>query len=103
MRRGPDFTLADLRHIVSLSDPQVSPDGREIVVVVTTPDWNTDKASDEIDLIDIATGARRPLTRYRTDVASPRWSPDGKRLAFITMDTTPAAPARRRRQEQHRG
>jgi dipeptidyl aminopeptidase/acylaminoacyl peptidase len=63
-------------------------------VVVTTPDWKTDKAGHEIDLIDIASGARRPLTRYRADVSSPRWSSDGKRLAFITMDTTPAAPAR---------
>ena len=89
---GRDFTLPDLRHIVSLSDPQVSPDGREIAVVVTTPDWNTDKAAHEIDLIDIASGARRPLTRYRADVSSPRWSADGKRLAFITLDTTPAAP-----------
>ncbi|HUA23580.1 MAG TPA: S9 family peptidase [Steroidobacteraceae bacterium] len=89
---GRDFTLTDLRHIVSLSDPQVSPDGREIAVVVTTPDWTTDKATHEIDLIDIASGARRPLTRYREDVASPRWSPDGKRLAFITADTTPALP-----------
>jgi dipeptidyl aminopeptidase/acylaminoacyl peptidase len=89
---GPDFTLPDLRHIVSLSDPQVSPDGREVAVVVTTPDWKTDKSAHEIDLIDIASGARRPLTRYRSDVSSPRWSPDGKRLAFITTDTTPTAP-----------
>ncbi len=89
---GRDFTLPDLRHIVSLSDPRVSPDGREIAIVLTTPDWNTDKAGHEIDLIDIASGARRPLTRYRADVSSPRWSPDGTRLAFITMDTIPAAP-----------
>jgi dipeptidyl aminopeptidase/acylaminoacyl peptidase len=90
--QGRNFTLPDLRHIVSLSDPQVSPDGREIVVVVTTPDWTTDKATHEIDLIDVASGARRPLTRYREDVSSPRWSPDGKRLAFITTDTTPSTP-----------
>ena len=89
---GRDFTLHDLRHIVSLSDPQVSPDGREIAVVVTTPDWTTDKATHEIDLVDVASGARRPLTRYRADVSSPRWSPDGTRLAFITMDTTPSVP-----------
>lgn len=86
------FTFPDLRNLVSLSDPQVSPDGREVVVVVTTQEWHTDKAKHEIDLIDVATGAMRPLTRYRTDVASPRWSPDGKRLAFIAMDTTSAAP-----------
>jgi dipeptidyl aminopeptidase/acylaminoacyl peptidase len=90
---GRDFKLSDLRNLVSLSDPQVSPDGRNIAVVVSTPDWKTDKSRHEIDLIDIATGARRALTRYRTDVSSPRWSPDGTRLAFIAMDTTPATPA----------
>jgi dipeptidyl aminopeptidase/acylaminoacyl peptidase len=89
---GTEFTLSDLRHLVSLSDPQVSPDGREIALVVSTPDWHTDKAKHEIDLIDAASGARRPLTRYRADVSSPRWSPDGTRLAFIASDTTSAAP-----------
>jgi dipeptidyl aminopeptidase/acylaminoacyl peptidase len=87
---GHDFTLPDLRHIVSLSDPQLSPDGRQIAVMVSTPEWNTDKAMSELDLIDVATGARRALTRYRTDVSSPRWSPDGTRLGFIAADTTPA-------------
>ena len=90
---GRDFKLSDLRNIIGLSDPQVSPDGREIAVVVSTPDWKSDKASHEIDLVDVATGARRPLTHYRTDISSPRWSPDGTRLAFIAADTTPAAPA----------
>lgn len=89
---GRHFALPDLRRIVSLSDPQVSPDGRQIAVVVSAPVWKTDKATHEIDLIEVATGARRALTRYRTDVSSPRWSPDGARLAFIAMDTTPAAP-----------
>ena len=83
-----DFKLSDLRRLVSLSDPRISPDGREVAVVVSTPDWKTDKARHEIDLIDVATGVRRPLTRYRTDVSSPRWSPHGTRLAFIAMDTT---------------
>ena len=86
------FTLTDLRNLVSLSDPQVSPDGREIAVVVSASDWHTDKAKHEIDLIDVASGARRPLTRYRTDVSSPRWSPDGTHLAFIAADTTSTAP-----------
>jgi len=88
-----DFKLSDLRNLVSLSDPQASPDGRQVAVVVSTPDWKTDKAKHEIDLIDVTTGARRPLTRDRTDISTPRWSPDGMRLAFIAMDTTPAAPA----------
>lgn len=83
-----DIQLSDLRNLISLSDPQISPDGREIAVVVATQSWNSDKTVHEIDLIDVATGARRPLTRYREDVSSPRWSPDGTRLAFMARNMT---------------
>ena len=72
------LTLPDLRNGVSLSDPRVSPDGREIAVDVSAQDWNTDKSTHEIDLIDVASGARL-LTRCRTDVSSPRGSADGTR------------------------
>lgn len=90
---GRDFALTDVRDLVSLSDPQISPDGREVAVIVSKPEWKTDKSNREIDLIDVATGAQRPLTRYRTGVSSPRWSPDGKRLAFIASDTTAGTDA----------
>ncbi|HEY7886610.1 MAG TPA: hypothetical protein VIC29_00080 [Steroidobacteraceae bacterium] len=73
------LTLPDLRNGVSLSDPRVSPDGREIAVDVSAPDWSTDKSTHEIDLIDVASGARRLLTRYRKDVSSPRGPADGTR------------------------
>ena len=80
------FQLSDLQKIISLSSPQISPDGRQIAVVISTPDWKTDKAKQEIDLVDVATGARRSLTSNREDVSEPRWSPDGTRLAFIAKD-----------------
>lgn len=78
-----DFQLKDLRRIVTLRDPRISPGGGRIAVVVSRPDWKTDKPDQQIDLVEMATGALRPLTRYRKDVHSPLWSPDGHRLAFI--------------------
>ncbi|MER3546462.1 MAG: hypothetical protein C4338_02210, partial [Rhodanobacteraceae bacterium] len=78
--------LEDLRKLVSLSDPQISPDGTKIAVIVSTPDWNNDKRKQEIDLIDVASGNKRTLTWKRTGPGSLHWSPDGTRLAFLADD-----------------
>jgi len=83
---SPAFQLSDLQKIVSLHESQISPDGKRIAVIVSTPDWKTDKNQQEIDLVDAATGTRRALTWKRTDLSSPRWSADGTRLAFIAND-----------------
>ena len=80
------FRLDDLRKIVSLGDPQISPDGKDIAVIVSTPDWATNKARKEIDLVAAATGARRTFVSHRDSLSSPRWSPDGTRLAFLAKD-----------------
>jgi dipeptidyl aminopeptidase/acylaminoacyl peptidase len=83
---APAFQLSDLQRIVSLGDPQISPDGKAIAVIVSTPDLATDKANKEIDLVDAANGARRTLIAHRESLSSPRWSPDGARLAFLAKD-----------------
>lgn len=80
------FRLDDLRNIVSLGDPQISPDGKDIAVIVSTPDWATNKARKEIELVAAATGARRTFVSHRDSLSSPRWSPDGTRLAFLAKD-----------------
>jgi dipeptidyl aminopeptidase/acylaminoacyl peptidase len=88
---APSFQLSDLQKIVSLSDAKISPDGRQIAVIVSTPDWKTDKAQQEIDIVDSTSGARRMATWKRTGISSPRWSPDGTRLAFLANDSAPKA------------
>ncbi len=80
------FELTDLRRLVSLSSPRISPDGSRIAVVVSRPDWEKDKSKAEIDLFDIAGGSPRSLTFEREDISDVRWSPDGSRLSFIAKD-----------------
>ncbi|WP_158882112.1 S9 family peptidase [Rhodanobacter sp. L36] len=83
---APVFQLTDLQRIVALADPQISPDGKKIAVIVSTPDWKADKARKEIDLVDVVSGARRALIANRENLSSPRWSVDGARLAFLAKD-----------------
>ena len=80
--------LNDLAKIVSVSDPQISPDGKTLVIVVSRPNLEQDRNERELVQIDIASGAQHALTYDRKSVGSPRWSPSGDRLAFTANDGT---------------
>ena len=75
--------IADARKIVSVADPQISPDDKSIAVVVARTNMKEDGRDSEIVLIDIASGAQHVLTSGHKHASSPRWSPNGDRLAFV--------------------
>ncbi len=77
------FELADYAKLVNISDPQISPDGKSVVLVVSRPDYVNNRFNTELVLVDVASGSKRVLTQERITVSSPRWSPDGAQLAFI--------------------
>jgi acylaminoacyl-peptidase len=66
------------------TDPQISPDGKKIVYVRLFADSMTDKRYSNLWIINSDGTDHRPLTTgNRTDV-SPRWSPDGGRIAYLS-------------------
>jgi dipeptidyl aminopeptidase/acylaminoacyl peptidase len=81
---NPIFTGRDLFDLSAASDPQVSPDGRSVAYVRRSADIMTDKARSSIWLINLATGEQRPLVTGAGDHSSPRWSRDGRRLAYVS-------------------
>jgi len=87
--------LDDLGRIVRLSDPQIAPDAKSIVVVVSRANYEENRYDADLVMVDIASGGQRVLTHDRRSVGQPRFSPSGDRLAFLAS-VAPAAgqPAR---------
>ena len=84
------FGIDSIGKIVRITDPQISPDGKSIAIVVSRANYEDNRYDPELTLIDVATRATRALTHDRRGVSQARWSPDGTRLAFLaTVDTRP--------------
>jgi dipeptidyl aminopeptidase/acylaminoacyl peptidase len=67
----------------SISDLRLSPDGSRLAFTVSEPPKG-DKRNTDIWMLDLRTKeVRRFVTSMKRD-DSPRWSPDGKRLAFLS-------------------
>jgi len=77
------FTGSDLFGLSIAADPQISPDGRTIVYVRRTGDVMTDRMQSSLWLIDVASGRQTP---FAAQGSSPRWSPDGARIAYSAAD-----------------
>jgi serine/threonine protein kinase len=61
---------------IEISNPQLSPDGEEFLV------RNPTNSQEDLSIFDKGGGHRRALTNDRFLERSPRWLPDGKRIAF---------------------
>jgi dipeptidyl aminopeptidase/acylaminoacyl peptidase len=83
---GPTpFSARDLFALEYAADPEIRPDGGQIAYVRVGYDIITDRARRAIWLIDPATGVQAPLG-LAGGQGSPRWSPDGTRLAYVAAD-----------------
>lgn len=76
----------DLFDLEFAADPQIAPDGRRVAYVRHGFDVRTDTARSAIWLVDADGGGHRPLIGSGGDESSPRWSPDGTRLAYVAAD-----------------
>ena len=85
------FGLDDFSRVVRVADPQIAPDGRSIAVVIARPNLDDDRYDPELTLVDVATSTTRKLVSGLPGLTSPRWAPDGQRLAFLANSGTGSA------------
>ncbi len=74
--------IVDLLNIPRLSDPQLSPDGREVAYTRAESDWKSGRRISHIWRAPVDGGQPVQLTSGAEGESDPRWSPDGKTIAF---------------------
>ena len=78
------MTFEDVMGMRVVSDPRISPDGKNIAFVVTQADMKTNFRNPDVWLVSADGGEPRQLTRSPKRDDQPRWSADSRSLAFIS-------------------
>ena len=74
----------DVFNLELVSDPRVSPDGKSVAYVRQFSDVMTDRFYSNVWIVGTDGSGNRPLTTGNVHDNTPRWSPDGTRLAWIS-------------------
>src|SRR6266852_807906 len=78
------ITIDSLLALHEVHDPQISPDGQFVAYTVTIHSLKDDKSETRIWMLPFSGGDAIPLTAEGSSSEHPRWSPDGKFLAFLS-------------------
>ena len=78
------FTANDYFDFEWISDPQISPDGQRIVYVRNFADILSDTFYSNLWMVNFDGSGNRPLTTGLFHDNSPRWSPDGRLIIYVS-------------------
>lgn len=78
------FDSLDIFELEYADDPQISPDSSKVIYVRKSLDIMTDSTRQNLWEINFDGSEHRPLLSGKQNLYSPRWSPDGSRLAYLS-------------------
>jgi dipeptidyl aminopeptidase/acylaminoacyl peptidase len=77
------ITFEDFAAVRAVSDPQISPDGRSVLYSVQTTDVAANRRAGKTFLAPTSGGSARVFPGDDVSASEARWSPDGRRIAYI--------------------
>lgn len=79
------FSFNDLMKVRRVSDPQLSPDGKKVAFTIGDVNMTANRVVNQIYVSELGRPGSAPkqITNGSTSSSSPRWSPDGKKIAFV--------------------
>jgi len=88
------FTFDDFSRVKRVADPQFSPDGNSLVVVVSTPNLDENRYMGSLHRVDVASGKSQVLVNGEKaiGVSFPRWAPSGQQIAYLATVPTGGQP-----------
>ena len=76
------FTVNDLIAMKRVSDPQLSPDGKKIAFTIGVVDKAANRTINQIYVMNVDGSNQQQITKAAGSSSSPRWSPNGKKIAY---------------------
>src|SRR5215472_7852924 len=77
------ITFDDFAAVGAVSDPEISPDGRTVLYTVASADLSTNKRTPVTWRVGSSGGSPHRFPDDTTKATEARWSPDGRRVAYI--------------------